>query len=254
MDVTVAFLEPQAPRAVRGDRLRAILDEYEERYHRRALVIVDVNSEISPHALKELLLQVKELGYDDMRATFVVVVSASRSALGLTIGMSELRVRGYAAPDFTVDEAHRYLRQHLPVSAEVAGSITDAVGTRAIHLAEVREVCGGADTEEECLRRSALYGEARVKDARFALRGLLAKSRRNDSASEDSRRAFFSQLMTGALALDDDDAATALGFDEPKLLLAALAEYHAFAVDPFDHSVSMQSHFMRVAIHKYLQS
>jgi hypothetical protein len=60
------------------------------KYKRRPIVVVELNSQVTPVALAQLLLDVKQLGFEEMLATFVVVVLASRSALGLTIGMSEL--------------------------------------------------------------------------------------------------------------------------------------------------------------------
>lgn len=249
LDVTVKFLEPQAPRAVLGDRLRAILDKYEVQHGRRAIIVIDINSEVSPDALKVLLLQVKELGYKEMRATFIVVVSASRSALGLTIGMSELRVHGYAAPDFTRDEAQRYIRQHLPAFPGIVSHITDAIGVRAIHLAEVCESCSGAQTEQECMQRVCEYAADHVEEAKETLWGFLSD---RVSIDPSQGKKFFKQLAAGGTNQVLGAARCAFGFANKRELLAALARDHSFAVDPFSSKVSMQSHFMRVAIEQYL--
>jgi hypothetical protein len=91
-------------------------------------------------------------------------------------------------------------------------------------------------------------------DADFALRGFLGIARRNGAAfDEQSAYAFFRRLLEG-IKLYDRDAEEAFGFEEPTALLAALGKHHAFAVDPFDHSVSMQSHFMRIVLTEYLAS
>jgi hypothetical protein len=91
-----------------------------------------------------------------------------------------------------------------------------------------------------------VYRAQRIKDAQFALRGFLSIAQRNGAAfDEQSGIAFFRRLLEG-IELDDRDAEVAFGFQEPAALLAALGMYHAFVVDPFDHSVNMQSHFMHI--------
>ena len=91
-------------------------------------------------------------------------------------------------------------------------------------------------------------------DADSALRGFLGITEENGAAfDEQSACAFFRKLLEGT-KLYDRDAERAFGFKKPPALLAALGTHHAFAVDPFNHKVSMQSHFMRIVITEYLNS
>jgi hypothetical protein len=243
----------EAKNARPGDRFRAIMATYQVKHKRRPIVIVEINSEVTPQALKQLLLHVKQLGFEEMLATFVVVVSASRSALGLTIGMSELRVEGYSAPDFDDDEAQQYLVKHLNCTAATAATITAQTGTRAMHLVAVCTKCKGAETEAEVLERVAEYREAQLEIAEYTLNGFIGLMKKNPDFSKERALAFFGALLSRTAGLKQKAARIAFGLaDDPKSLLTSLAEYHAFAVDPFTSKVHMQSKFMEIAIEQYL--
>ncbi|KAG5182664.1 hypothetical protein JKP88DRAFT_56331 [Tribonema minus] len=258
----LAGLPEHGPKADLGDRLRAILTFYQIVHKRRPVVVIDINERTGPATLSKLLLAAKQLGFQEKLATFIFVVSASRSALGLTIGIRQSRVRGYRAPDFSEDEALAYLAKHLPPFPGMAEFVVQQIGTRALDLVELCSECRGVELEPECRERVEAYREACIKDARFALRGFVAIAKKNEAFSKEASVAFFRQLLAadsddaalaGTCVLDDDYAADAFGFEEPELLLLALAKYHAFAIDPFDHTISMQSHFMQTAIEQYLQ-
>lgn len=99
-----------------------------------------------------------------------------------------------------------------------------------------------------------MYRDRRIKDAGFALRGFLGIAEKNGPAfDKQSGGAFFRRLLEG-IQLDDWDAEVAFGFSEPTALLSALGRHHAIAIDPFDHTVIMQSHFMRSVLTEYLES
>ncbi|KAG5192699.1 hypothetical protein JKP88DRAFT_292111 [Tribonema minus] len=236
-----------------ADRARAALATYLVKYRRRAVIVIEINSEVTPHTLCEILLAAKQLGFDEMLATFVIVVSASRSALGVPIGLSELRVRRYSAPDFTEAEAHQYIQQRLPKFPGIAANITSLVGEHAMHLVEVSEACREAKSAEECVEHAHAYREVGVRDAQDTLRNFIAIAKKNGTFSKDDSRLFLEQLRAGKPALFKEDACVAFGFTELDTLLAALAKWHAFVIDPFKKQVSMQSHFMWIAMGQYLQ-
>jgi hypothetical protein len=77
-----------------GTCLRAILACYNLVYKRRPVFVIEINEKMEPAALGDLLLAIKQLGFEEELATFVVVLSPSRSALGLTININELPVKG----------------------------------------------------------------------------------------------------------------------------------------------------------------
>ena len=254
LDLTTEVIEPD--NAKPGNRLRAILATYKVKYNRRALFVVEINSQVTPAALAQLLLHIKQLGFEEMLATFIVVVSASRSALGLTIGMSELRVEGYAAPDFDDSEAQQYLslQQHLP-HPELAADVIDLVGTRAMHLVEVCARCKGAQSAEECMQRAQAYRDDQVEISSDTLDGFISNAMTKNGADRQEACAFLEKLLSGD-ELKVRDAKQAFRFVDRDALLEAFARpgHHAFAVDPFTSRVHMQSHFMKVATAQYLQA
>ncbi|KAG5175607.1 hypothetical protein JKP88DRAFT_242459 [Tribonema minus] len=263
-----AGLPGHGPKADLGDRLRAILTFYQKVYDRRPVVVIHIDERTAPATLSKLLLAAEQLGFQEKLATFIFVVSAYRSALGLPIGLSQTQVLGYRAPDFTEDEALAYLAKHLPSCPGMAEFAVQQIGTRAMDLVELCSACRGVESETECRARVAALRAMRIGDARFALRGFVGIAKKNKAFEEKAGLAFFEKLLAAhggdaalarACVLDDDvltdyHAAVAFGFEKPALLLSALAEYHAFVVDPFYHTISMQSHCMRIAIQEYLQA
>eukprot|EP00611_Tribonema_gayanum_P026768 TRINITY_DN6451_c0_g1_i1.p2 TRINITY_DN6451_c0_g1~~TRINITY_DN6451_c0_g1_i1.p2 ORF type:complete len:268 (-),score=66.26 TRINITY_DN6451_c0_g1_i1:102-905(-) len=237
-----------------GDRLRAILAIFKKVHKRRPIVVIDIDEMVAPATLSKLLLEAKQLGFDENLATLIFVVTAPWSALGLPVSLEESRARGYRAPDFTEDEALAYLAKHLRPFPELAEFVVEQIGTRAMALVELCSAFRGAESESEFRRRVTAYRAARIDDAALVLRGFVAIAQENETYSKDASLAFFKKLKDGTPVLDDGDAWDAFGFDDPELLLAAIAKWLAFAVDPFDHTISMQSHFMKTAIDEYLQA
>ncbi|KAG5185135.1 hypothetical protein JKP88DRAFT_313097 [Tribonema minus] len=162
----LAKLPIVAPKADPGDRLRAIFTIYKKARKRRPIVIIDINEKMEPATLSKLLMAAKQLGFEEKLATFIFVVSASRSALGLTVTTEESRVDGYSAPDFTEDEALAYLAKHLSPFPGMAEFVVQQVGTRAMHLVSLCRKCQGVKSETECRGRVEAYRAARIKDAR----------------------------------------------------------------------------------------
>ncbi|KAG5187614.1 hypothetical protein JKP88DRAFT_288044 [Tribonema minus] len=237
-----------------GSRCRAILAIYKKVHKCRPIVVIDINEAMAPATLSKLLLEAKQLGFEEYLATLIFVVTAPWSALGLPVSLEESRVRGYRAPDFTEDEALTYAAKHLSAFPDMTEFVVKQIGTRAMHLVSLCRKCQGAESETECRRRLAAYRTARIDDAALVLLGFVAIAQENETYSKDASLAFFKKLKDGTPVLDDGDAWDAFGFDDPDLLFAALAKWPAFPVDPFDHTISMQSHFMKTAIDEDLQA
>ncbi|KAG5180544.1 hypothetical protein JKP88DRAFT_279420 [Tribonema minus] len=219
----LAKLPIVAPKADPGDRLRAIFTIYKKARKRRPIVIIDINEKMEPATLSKLLMAAKQLGFEEKLATFIFVVSASRSALRLTVTTEESRVDGYSAPGFTEDEALAYLAKHLSPFPGMAEFVVQQVGTRAMHLVSLCRKCQGAKSETECRGRAEAYRTARIDDAGLVLLGFVAMAKKNAAFSKEASLAFFKKLLDGTPVLKDRDAMVAFGFDEPDLLLAALA-------------------------------
>ncbi|KAG5187038.1 hypothetical protein JKP88DRAFT_254247 [Tribonema minus] len=144
-------------------RLRLIAEVYKfQNTGERLVVLLDVGEQTTPSVLTKLLAAIKDLGYEQKLITFVVVVSASRSAMALPVDLMAARARPIRAPEFTVDEAHALLRKQLanlaqlPDFISLAKKITAKVGTRPVHLVEVCERCQLTDakTAEACIEQA----------------------------------------------------------------------------------------------------
>lgn len=246
------YLEPTGGNVKPGDRFKAIAGAFQAKYKRRPIIIVEVNSAMTPEGLRKILLSIKSIGFDAKLATFIVAISASRSALGIDIGFSQLRVNGYAVPDFSGVEALDYLTPRLPVSPDLPENVINQIGTRAVDLAAICEDCSRVKSESECESRVEKYRNVCIHTSRYTLMRFLAVSSINKKFNKKSSVVFFRLLVKNA-ELNLADAATAFGFNDPKALLQALAESHAFAVDPFSGAVSMSSFSMGIAIEMYLR-
>jgi hypothetical protein len=66
--------------------------------NQRAVIVVDLNSDLTADSLKNVLLAIKALGYEQKLAQFILCISASRSAPGMAIDIKQLRVQGYKNP------------------------------------------------------------------------------------------------------------------------------------------------------------
>ncbi|KAG5192604.1 hypothetical protein JKP88DRAFT_229739 [Tribonema minus] len=147
-----------------------------------------------------MLLAAKQLGFEEGLATFVFVVSASRSALGLPIGLRQLRVEGYSAPDFTEEEAHRYIKWRLPDFTGVAANITN-VGERAMDLVAVCKACRGATSADKCMEQAQAYRDAGIKDAELKLDNFLAFAEESGRFRRGDSLLFVGKLLSGDAVL-----------------------------------------------------
>ena len=244
--------------ASEGDIFRAAAGAYILKHARRPIIIIEINSEVSRDALKLLLLATKQLGFEERLATFIVVVSASRSALGMTIGFEKLRATGYSALDFDHDEARQYLFEHLNCSDTTASSVIAEIGTRAMHLVSFCKVTKDLVTDAEILQRAVAFRQVRVSAETFTLEGFMSLMSKTSGFRIEKALAFIETLLSlspSSPPLKREDVNKAFGFgigDDPDLLVTSLAKYHAFVVDPFTSRVSVESNFMRIAMEDYV--
>lgn len=192
----------KSDRAYPEDRLKAVLVAYQARYKRRPIVIVEIDREMDPPAFKQFLLEIKELGFEDMLAVCIMVMPTSQSALGKIIGMSELRVRGYAAPDFDHDEAQWYVIARLNCSVETANIIISNIGTRPMHLSQFCVKCARTpQTDASLYETSIIYRKTHVSLAGAVLRAFVNNSIRDNGADLVKIRTFFKQLFENGLRM-----------------------------------------------------
>ena len=97
------------------------------------MIVVEVDSSCKPHHLQELLLSIKDIGYDGNLAHFILVISSSRVTEGLPIGINQLRCATVVLDDLR-DE---YLRQlfakclHESKVNGVVNSVRELIGCRS---------------------------------------------------------------------------------------------------------------------------
>ncbi|KAG5179243.1 hypothetical protein JKP88DRAFT_247650 [Tribonema minus] len=248
-------------RAPSAQRFQLIAQLYKALSGRERLVLVlEVGEQASIAAVEKLLWRVKVLGYEQGLITCVVVSSASRSAMLLPIDLGGLRVEVFNAPDFTDAEAHDVIRLQLPELLlkypHLAKEITDKVGTRAMHIAEVCRLCSKAEavTEEDCRVHIKAVADRYLRCARGWVRSFVNSAVASNAADPDDVNEFLGQLSEGDGELTRADAKRIFGFITGDDLFAALSANKAFAIDLDSGRVKPYSFFTQAAIQKYLQA
>jgi hypothetical protein len=168
--------------------------------------------------------------------------------------------RDTRTPDFTAAEAQKYLIMHMQWNLTLADEVIDKVGTRAFDLSNICDVCASLNDDKAVLQAVDSYCEFELTDAVSVLSSFMKRAALDNDlppAAAADQQAFLRQLSSNTshaqTALTVQDATLAFAFADRNSLLRALAEYHAFVVDPFTHRIEMQSHFMRQAIEQYLE-
>ena len=110
------------------------------------VLVVEVKERFtSPKALEELALTLKDWGHDEALVHPIVVLSTSRAAMGLDIGMDELRAEFARVSDLDREEAKQYIKQlctQLKLEgaddneavSKCAEKVVQLLGTRLLHL------------------------------------------------------------------------------------------------------------------------
>ena len=110
------------------------------------VLVVEVSERFTePKALEELALTLKDWGHDEALVRPIVVLSTSRAAMGLDIGMEELRAEFASVGDLDHKEAKRYIEQLCrelklegandnAVVSKCAEQVVQILGTRLLHL------------------------------------------------------------------------------------------------------------------------
>ena len=96
----------------KGTIIREALKEL-KRFKCESILLVEVNAQCSLSELQEILTRMKEWGDDLHLCKPVVVLSSSRSALAMTIGLRELRVICEFIPNLTDEEVCSFVTQML---------------------------------------------------------------------------------------------------------------------------------------------
>ena len=108
---------------------------------------MEVNDRCTSKGLQSLLLRLKSWGADKMLVRPIVVVSSSRAAFGLTIGLKELRTEHLTVPDLMGNEAasvlDKIIKTHITKDgttkeekeiSDICEYVVSVLGTRPLDL------------------------------------------------------------------------------------------------------------------------
>ena len=117
--------------------LRDVLDMLPK----KPIFLVEVDKKFASESLEELLLLMKHLGDDSRLVEPIVVLSSSRSALGLNITPTKLRAKFVTVTDFTPEQSRQFFQQLLTRMAITENErkqgidfAIEKIGTRLVDL------------------------------------------------------------------------------------------------------------------------
>jgi hypothetical protein len=220
------------------------------------VLVVEVNERFTSKALKELALTLKDWGHEEALVRPIVVLSTSRAAMGLEIGMEELRAEFASVGDLNREDAEEYIEQLCRVLklekandkaavSKCAKQVVKLLGTRLLHLDSFADqVRFSKKVSLEALVQSATERKtSMLKDSRRALKRF---HKRFPNANKKDLYGIFKE--PGA-AVDVDEFSEMIGEDLPTVVKALSdIQPHPFYVDPKTQTVRVGSVFVQKVI------
>ena len=222
------------------------------------IIIVEVDSRCEGQFLENLLLQTKHLGADKELANFVVVLSASRAAYNVNIGLDQLRAHAVLVDELSDDEAKEYLRSCLMKTIknlsdeEVEEVVNDAlckVGNLLLHLVPLCEdwlKCPG--DKESLMNVSSLKSGKILRIAKGCLLVFLDKLNEERNIHRRELREEFLNLCMNKRDVSDFAKAIGLNMNTLVRLNSSVTPEHPFFVDLSSGLISVSSPHMKKAI------
>jgi hypothetical protein len=228
------------------------------------VLVVEVNERFTSKALKELALTLKDWGHEEALVRPIVVLSTSRAAMGLEIGMDELRAVFASVGDLDREEAKRYIEQlcrelklegandNAAVS-KYAEQVVQILGSRLLHLDsfadQVRFFKNESDKQQQQVSLKAVvqlateHETSKLKDSRRALKRF---HKRFPNANKKDLYGIFKE--PGA-AVDVDEFSEMVD-EDVRTVLDGLSNIqpHPFYVDPKTQTVRVGSVFVQKVI------
>ena len=227
------------------------------------VLVVEVNERFtSPKALEELALTLKDWGHDEALVRPIVVLSTSRAAMGLGIGMEELRAEFASVGDLDREEAKRYIEQ-LCTELKLEGAndndavskyseqVVQILGSRLLHLDsfadQVRFFKNTSDQQQVSLKTlvklASEHETIKLKDSRRALK--LFHKRFPNANKKD----LYGIFKKPGAAVDVDEFSEMVGEDVSTVLnRISDIQPHPFYVDPKTQTVGVGSVFVQKVI------
>ena len=225
------------------------------------VLVVEVNKRFtSSNALEELVLTLKDWGHDEGLVCPIVVLSTSRAAMGLGIGMDELRGEFACIGDLDHKEAKGYIKC-LCTELEVVGAsdvaavskcaevVVSLLGSRLLHLDSfadgVRFMKNTSNqvTLKNLEQLAAEREQIMLKGSRRALK--LFHKRFPNTHKKD----LYGVFKKPGAAVDIDEFSDMVGEDVPTVVdeLSKILP-HPFYVDPKTQTVVVGSSFVQKVI------
>ena len=229
------------------------------------VLVVEVNKRFtSPTALEELVLTLKDWGHDEALVCPIVVLSTSKAAMGLKIGVDELRAEFATVGDLTEEEAKCYIKQ-LCQELELEGAEDDAVvskcaeevvhalGSRLLHLdsfADKMRFSKHTSNQTSLKNLVQLAAEHERNMLKGSRRALKLFHKHFPKAHKKDLKDHFKE--PGA-AVDVDEFSDIVGEEVPTVLdRLSDIQPHPFYVDPKTQTVVVGSIFVQKVINSDL--
>jgi hypothetical protein len=223
------------------------------KYGRPLIVVISVEAQAKPTALRSLLHFCKAMSYNTKYVRFVVNVSASRVALDMRTDFVKLRLRKVLVGPLMLQEAHSFLMKQLPIKwtdnqrQAISQEITSKLGCVVLVLTEIcKEFIDGMRTDEalkvvqQAHRVSKIQAFNRLKE----FDSLVAKKLRELPNSPSP------PLLKRRDGLDEEGMRKLTGyltFSGFTTLIEELGSPYIFDIDPFTEEVTLNAPIMEEA-------
>ncbi|CAI7999920.1 hypothetical protein GBAR_LOCUS2811, partial [Geodia barretti] len=225
------------------------------------VLVVEVNERFtSPKALEELALTLKDWGHDEALVRPIVVLSTSRAAMGLEIGMDELRAEFASVGDLDREEAKRYIEQlckeeganNSTAVSKYAEQVVQILGSWLLHLDsfadQVRLFKNTSDQQQVSMKDVVQLASERetieLKDSRRALKPF------HKRFPNTNKKYLYGIFKEPGAAVAVDEFIRMVGDDLPKVLNGlSNIQPHPFYVDPKTQTVGVGSVFVQKVIY-----
>ena len=225
------------------------------------VLVVEVNKRfMSPTALEELVLTLKDWGHDKALVRPIVVLSTSTAAMGLEIGMDELRAEFATIGDLTDKEAKWYIKQlcrELKLEgakddatvSKCAGEVVHALGSRLLHLDSCADKARFYENTNKQVSLKSLVHLAAEHECKILKENRRALKRFHKCFSEAHKKDVYNLFKEPGAAVDVDEFSDIVG-EEVTTVLDMLSDIqpHPFYVDPKTQTVVVGSVFVQKVI------
>ena len=236
--------------------LKIIRDETYAGLGHPPFLVVEVNKRFTSPALEELALTLKDWGHDEGLVCPIVVLSTSRAAMGLEIGMVELRAEFACVRDLDHKEAKGYIEKlcrevkleeanDAAAVSKCAEEVAGLVGSRLLHLDSFADRVRSSNPTnlKGLVQLAAEYEDRRLEDSKGALRQF------HQRFPNAHKKDLYGLFKKPGAAMRMNEFSDMVGKDVPTVLdELSKIQPHPFYVDPKTRTVVVGSVFIQKVI------